>query len=550
MNTRRFLPSRRAFLKQAVAGFAVGGIACRLRAGEPPAVALSDEHHRALDRRRRITVQYDAYNALGKDWDRWLAYRFSWLDAPGVQIDSIWWDVQPLVKGYYPTLPGSLIDRWPDATTDIVARLVDETRRRGLEVFWNHRISEVDLDPVGEGAGWTKTPHPLKQAHPDWVLKTWWPHGLWNLAVEGVRRYTVDALRHLAETYPLDGFQLDFARHVPCLPLGRQWELRDHVTQLVRGVREMTLDVARRRGRPILLAARVPQNLPGCRVDGFDVELWAKQNLIDIFTLGSRSIEVDVEAYRRITEGRHIKLQPCLDDHHAPAGYRCPPIEVLRGTFANWWQQGADSAMTFNWANAEAKWCEEMGGEVAPPSQLAAYREVGEPGTLRGKDKTFVVERRGGYPWADGYFCRNDDSPLPMTLAGEAVTLAVRIADPIRDEAGKLRDAVLSAVLLGASDEDHFEIRLNGAALVPAGRDPGWKDPQIFSPKPEPDSGGPFSRYRVDPAQKLLRLEYRIDPKCCLVGKNQVEIRRLPPAAGTPAGRIDLEKLEVSVRYG
>ena len=105
------------------------------------------------------------------------------------------------------------------------------------------------------------------------MLKTWWPHGLWNLAVEGVRRDKVDTLRHLAETYPLDGFQLDFSRHVPCLPPGRQWELRDHVTQFVRAVREMTLDVARRRGRPILLAARVPRSLQGCRVDGFDVEL-------------------------------------------------------------------------------------------------------------------------------------------------------------------------------------------------------------------------------------------------------------------------------------
>ena len=109
---------------------------------------------------------------------------------------------------------------------------------------------------------------------------------------------------------------------------------------------------------------------------------------------------------------------------------------------------------------------------------------------------------------------------------------------------------MLDVVLLGASEEDRFEVRLNGTALAPAARDPGWKDPQIFSPNPEPDSGGSFSRYRVDPNQKLLRLEYRIDPQCCLVGKNQVEIRRLPTAAGAPSGKVDLEKLELSVRYG
>ena len=67
-----------------------------------------------------------------------------------VQIDSIWWDIQPLLKNYYPTPPDSIIYRWPDKETDIVARLVDETRKRGLEVFWNHRISEVDLPAAGE----------------------------------------------------------------------------------------------------------------------------------------------------------------------------------------------------------------------------------------------------------------------------------------------------------------------------------------------------------------------------------------------------------------
>ena len=58
--------------------------------------------------------------------------------------------------------------------------------------------------------------------------------------------------------YSFDGFELDFARHTPCLPPGRQWELREHATAFVRGVREMLLAVAEERGTPILLAAKVP----------------------------------------------------------------------------------------------------------------------------------------------------------------------------------------------------------------------------------------------------------------------------------------------------
>ena len=88
-----------------------------------------------------------------------------------------------------------------------------------------------------------------------------------------------------------------------------------------------------------------------------------------------------------------------------------------------------------------------------------------------------------------------------------------------------------------------------GTKLTPAGRDPKWKDPQIYSPKPEPSSGGRITRYRIDSRQKLLRLEYAIDPARCLLGKNRVEIRRVADSAGGTSVKVDLEKLEVRVCY-
>lgn len=550
MKTQSHKWNRRSFLAHSIAGVSAGGLANRLQAQAEPVIELSESHREAVNRRRRITVQYDGNNALGKDWNDWLDYRFSWIDEPGVQIDSIWWDIQPLLKNRYPTPPGSLIYQWPDEKTDIVERLIGETKKRDLEVFWNHRISEVDLKPPGS-KGWTKTPHPLKASHPDWVMKTWWPHGLWNLEIEEVRNYKVELLRHLAETYPLDGFQLDFARHIPCLPVGRQWELRRHITSFVRRVREMTLEVARKRGRPMLLAARVPRSLRGCRADGFDVETWAQQNLLDIFSLGSRSLEIDIEAFRRITKGRNIKLQPCCDDHHAPDGYRCPSIEVFRGTFANWWQQGADSVMTFNWACADPELAERMGGAVAPSSQLEAYRQVGSPSTLKEMDKAFVVERRGGYPWADGYFNRNDDSPLPKSIPGDgsAVPLTIRLADPIRDDEKRTKSVVLVSIFHGATETERFELWFNGTKLTSESRNSEWKDPQIHSRKDTPASGGRFARYRVNPKQKILRIEYQVDPQICLVGKNQIEIRRSTDSNSTTPDEVQLEKLEVELTY-
>ena len=86
----------------------------------------------------------------------------------------------------------------------------------------------------------------------------------------------------------------------------------------------------------------------GCHFDGSDVARWAKEKLVDIFVLGCRSSDVDIEDFRRITVETDIKLYPSWDEHHASDGYHEAPIEVWRGVFANWWMQGADGVHTFN----------------------------------------------------------------------------------------------------------------------------------------------------------------------------------------------------------
>lgn len=515
---------------------------------------LTSEHHAAVDRRRRFTVQYDAFSNLGGDFGQWLDYRFAYCDTPGVQIDSLWWDIG---GGSYAVYPSEILPPtedvglvvWREQGIDWVKELVDQTHRRGLECFWNHRISEVDVKP--EGGLDLERLHPLKQEHPDWVIQSWWWQGLWNLASPGLREYMVSMLRELAATYDFDGFQLDFARHIPCLPPGRQWELRDEATQFVRMVREMLLQVAQDRGRPCLLAARVPRTPAGCRLDGLDIQTWAHEGLVDILTLGSRSMDVDIEGFRSCTAGCHVKLQPCLDDHHAPDAYQYPPIQHLRGVFSNWWAQGADSLMTFNWSNAPADRCREIGALPGPEAHLQAYQECGSPQTMWLKDKTHVVQRRGGYPWAEGYFNRNDDAALPAALRndGSPLELDLRITDPLRPLADSVEGLTLRLVLFGAREGDELEARLNGSPPLPLVlTDAEWKDKLIFSPAPQPASGG-ADHWSERPDQRLLRLEFAADPLVTRRGMNRlaVSIRHRQPFL--PMEDLVVEKAEVHLRY-
>ena len=156
------------------------------------AVSLSSKHREAVNRRRRIVILYDAWGKLGLDFQQWRDFRFNYIDDPDSQIDSVWWDITALGYATYPSkvleaMSQAGLNKWLKRGIDWVEQLVLETRRRNLEVFWSHRISEVEMNEEGTGAGWEDRPHPIKQAHPDWVIKSWWKQGLWNLAVLGGR---------------------------------------------------------------------------------------------------------------------------------------------------------------------------------------------------------------------------------------------------------------------------------------------------------------------------------------------------------------------------
>jgi len=312
----------------------------------------------------------------------------------------------------------------------------------------------------------------------------------------------------------------------------------------------MLMDVAQNRRWPLLLAARVSCNLECCRQDGFDIDEWARENLVDILTLGSRSIDCDIDEFLRVTRGHNIKLQPCHDDHHATDAYQYPSIEFFRGVAANWWRQGADSLMTFNWSNASPDLCQIVGATPGPASQHQAYHEIGSPRTLQGKDKMFVVQRRGGYPWAEGYFNHNDDAVLPLELPadGGPRSVQIRVGDHVSDDVQQIKQVVLRLIMFRADASDAIDAKLNGVPLSLDVRDDDWKDRQIFSSRPQPASGG-ADRWKINPNQRLSRLDYKVVPRLCKLGLNQVSLRIGARDSWNPDASIKLEKVEVHVRY-
>ncbi|MYC80530.1 MAG: family 10 glycosylhydrolase [Acidobacteria bacterium] len=546
---------------------------------------LSPQHLAQIERRRRVVVNFDAIHGDLKFADippsDLVKLSFTFADDPESQIDSIWWNWGEGHQSPYPSEVMPLYDqegyrKWVEEGVDIMRIFLEATKERGLEAFYSYRVNGSDNDLV------VTREIPMKQRHPEWLLAgPWTPDRkiFWDFRNQEIRDYKLSILREVVENYDFDGIEIDFARGPITLPLGQQWKYRHHLTDFMSKVRALTLEAAERRGRPILLAARLPASIEGCRIDGIDIETWTSRQLLDIIALGCRSYEGDVAAYRRITAGTPIKLLGGSDEHHTSDGYDWPPIEVLRGVFANWWQQGVDGIYCFNWTYAMKEDADRIGALLhdyrMAPVHRRLYREIGDPEMLRRKDKTFVVQRRGGggsgapgtVGWETPRFFLNTNmlAQLPAALdnQGKADTLLkLSVADPLGRESRNIRDISLRLILHDAAAGSHIEKMRTSVKPDPPGpnRMPRAlialfkRINHLYNASPPEDIGK-----RIEVRINNLLLEEPVeedgwlvfpglDPNLFAAGTNLVGVRVTgrSPQAGAP---LFVEKLELQVDY-
>ena len=68
---------------------------------------------------------------------------------------------------------------------------------------------------------------------------------------------------------------------------------------------------------------------------------------------------------------------------------------------------------------------------------------------MKFKDKIFIIERRGGYPWSEGFFGRNDTAPLPTLLSnhGRSALFQLRVSENFRDQVNRVEKIILRIIL-------------------------------------------------------------------------------------------------------
>ena len=529
-------------------------------------LTISSEHIEAINRQRRIIFQDDVLandvfrtDEVGTErLAKIIDFYMSRLDEKPNQIDSIWFEWGEGNTAVWPSevIPctENVFPRWWEAGIDPVEVLLTEAKKRGREVFFSYRINGSDNDDLFDPPRPFDQPIPLKAEHPDWLIYKWHPY--WNFAFQGVRDLKLNVVREVAEIYDFDGIQIDFAR-IPVLFPEEQWLHRDILTDFMREIRTTLLDIGEKCGRPLLLAARVPEDLMGCHFDGMDVEAWTRDFLIDILVIGTRTANADIAAFRRIAKETSIKLYPSFDDHHSTDGYREPDLEIWRGACANWWLQNPDGMHTFNLMVSSPQSAQNLGINPSPrwETQHRIFSDIGSPETLKGVDKVFFVERRGGghaeyvvpspVNWNTPrhmYFQTNMLAALPAALADdgkEDTLLTLNVADDVNVASEKIDQIMLRIAISDEAGDglslderleeigSRIEARLNNILLDAPHTE------AVETPK-----GDAFKNWLV----------FTVAPRCLAVGANLVGVRlsqRLPAIFG----RIQIEKLELHIHY-
>ena len=274
------------------------------------------------------------------------------------------------------------------AGTDPLRVMTEFGRKRGIEVFWSFRLNDTHDGSTAAYGPIMFRANRLKREHPEWLIgsPTQKPkHGAWS-AVDFTRAEIRDlAFRYVEEVcrnYEVDGVEIDFIRHPVFFKRAAQNggecndEERGLMTDLLRRIRAMTETEGLRRGRPILVAVRVPDSVEYCRAIGLDLRRWLGEGMLDLLITGGYFRLNEVAYSVALAREYGVKVYPSLDESRV----RDPEARKLRATTAAYRARaleaasaGVDGVYLFNAFNP----LDPIWRELGSPAQLAsADRDV------------------------------------------------------------------------------------------------------------------------------------------------------------------------------
>ncbi|MBN1344405.1 MAG: hypothetical protein JXQ73_17080 [Phycisphaerae bacterium] len=415
-----------------------------------------------------------------------------------------------------------------DAGTDPLRLAIEYAHKHGIEAVWTLRMNDIhDAFTPPLWPKW-KTDHPdaLLGRREDWAKfppgsqHRWWS-GV-DFARADVRRRTLELIEDVATDYDVDAIDLDWLRHpihfrqtLLGKPVTRQQiEL---ITGVVRDARKLAARIGDKRGRPILLSARVPMTITQGLYIGTDAETWLKEGLIDLLTIGGGYVPFSMPTGELASLARRheVPVYPCIS---ASGMTRRKPYgsggiygaQAWRATASNAFDAKADGVSLFNLFP-------QPGADQHNELVRQVFSQAGEPATLAGKDKLFCLDN-AAHMAGCGY--TNHIVPYAACLPkpvepGKTLTVTL----PVGDDATRAKSITLR---VQTDKPAALEASLNGARV-----------PLAAAPE-------------LDRQIALTWQTAPVTPSIVKRGANRFEVKM----GGAADQGVALTGLELMVRYG
>ncbi len=366
--------------------------------------------------------------------------------------------------------------------TDALKIMVDFGHRHGMEVFYSMRMNDTHDANLKVPEMWPQ----FKEDHRGLLFGT--PekrpkYGAWSgvdYARPEAREQQFRTIREVCQNYDVDGIELDFFRH-PILFKSHAWnrpvseQERDMMTGLLRRVRTMTEEVSMRRGRPILIAVRVPDSVGYCKAIGLDLTRWLEEDLVDLLIAGGYFRLSPWEETVALGRTYGVPVYPSLDESRVRKDTRKVrnSIEAYRGRAMNCFSAGAAGIYLFNLFNPTTP----------------HWRELGDPQRLERLDKIYFVAVRGAARarsfLADGERFATAPTLTPerpaALIAQQPYKTAIAVGENVLwgKQQGITAKITLSIEIEGLTGPADISVTLNGTAVGQGARAEQWIDYEI-----------------------------------------------------------------------
>ncbi len=476
-------------------------------------------------RRRGIIYNNDGngiFAVAANTPDGFLAQRMT--AVPGSSVGSVFYNTGATtmfthqtkvaeVYGKYGPSYGTNIRALAKLDTDTLSLVTQFCHENNLEVFFTFRINDIhDCFLDWERSAW-------KREHPEYLmgkLGDWEkypesdPRRRWaalDFELPEVRDYLIAIIDDVMARYEVDGIEIDYLRNPLFFRPNRSLKpvTGDQVEILTRfqwRIRDLAYKHGNRRGRPMLIATRVPVTRRMCRYVGIDIEQWLKDDLLDVLTIGVGCMPYTnpVRELVQLGHGHDVPVYPTI----AGSGRsEQQSVEHWRGAAANMYHAGADGMVFFNLFPKK------------PRHPL--FMQLGYPRKLARMNKIFALDNEA---IGDGGINHAIIKPaLPLTLIpSKPSRLTIPVGDDVAEAAkkGRLDLATLRIRFerFTGKAADTVEVRLNGNVVKSAEEDSGWV---TYATEP--------SRYHHGDNAILLRLRKTSQPMMATVSAVELHVK-------------------------